>query len=493
MCTHDKINLYSGGLLMNKSIANEKIKPTFLDACLILGFLIISMGISVIWLDLSIHITMMFSAAFAVMVLMIRGFKWEDVNNAIVYGGKLAIAPILVLYVIGMLIGSWMASGTVPMIIYWGLKIINPSIFLVTSCIVCAITSFATGSSWSTAGTVGVALMGIGGGLGMNPAMTAGAIISGAYLGDKMSPLSDTTNLAPAVAEADIFDHIKSMMYTTIPGFIITIIIYFILGMKFSSSQVDASQINNILQSLQGNFDLNLLTLIPPIIIVALAIKKFPSLPTLIISIVAAILLAIFMQGESLTSIANIMDAGFVSKIGIADIDKLLSRGGLQSMHWTASLGLIGIAYGGILEQLGVLEVFLSKLKACTRSVGGLVTTTVISIIGINVVTASQYMAIVLGGRMFVGAYKEKDMLPQTLSRTLEDAGTLTSVLVPWNLCGVFFADTLGVATLSYLPYACLNWIVPLIAITFGLFNKFQWKTGEIQSTKTYRNIEVEV
>lgn len=469
---------------------STKFKPTFIDTILILGFLVISMAISVIWLDIPLHVTMVFSAAFAVLVLMIRGCKWDDISEAIVYGGKIAIAPILVLYVIGILMGSWIASGTVPMIIYWGLKLINPSIFLATTCIVCAITSFATGSSWSTAGTVGVALMGVGGGLGINPAMTAGAIISGAYLGDKMSPLSDTTNLAPAVAEADIFDHIKAMVYTTFPAFVITLVIYIILGLKHANQQVDSTLVTQILTSIQGNFNLSILTLIPPIIVVTLAIKKFPSLPTLIISIIAAIIIAIFLQGESVTSISNIMDAGYISNTGIADIDKLLSRGGLQSMHWTASLGLIGIAYGGILERLGVLEVFLEKLTSCIKSVGGLVTTTVLSVIGLNIVTASQYMALVLGGRMFVAAYKEKDLLPQTLSRTLEDAGTLTSVLVPWNLCGVFFAGTLGVATIEYLPYACLNWIVPIISITFALMNKFQWKTGEIPSTKTYRDIE---
>lgn len=414
----------------------------------------------------------------------------DDISEAIIYGGKLATPPILVLYVIGILMGAWLASGTVPIIIYWGLKLINPTIFLATSCVVCAITSFATGSSWSTAGTVGVALMGVGTGLGINPAMTAGAIVSGAYLGDKMSPLSDTTNMAPAVAEADLFDHIKSMVYTTLPAFIITLVIYVVMGLNYADKSVDISQINQILTSIDSTFNLSILTLIPPVIVVVLAIKKVPSLPTLIISIVAAMLLAIFLQGESVTNIGVIMDSGYVSNTGIADIDKLLSRGGLQSMHWTASLGLIGIAYGGILEKLGVLEVFLEKLTSCIKSVGGLVTTTVLSVIGLNIVTASQYMAIVLGGRMFVSAYKEKDMLPQTLSRTLEDAGTLTSVLVPWNLCGVFFAGTLGVSTFSYLPFACLNWIVPIIAILYGVLNKFQWKTGEIPSTRTYRAVD---
>jgi len=461
-------------------------KPTFGGALFILGFLILSMGASVAWLNISVHITMMICTGVAIAVLMYQGYKWEDVTESIAYGGRLAMMTLMILLVIGMVMGSWIASGTVPMIIYWGLKLISPSMFLVTTCLVCSITSLATGSSWSTGATVGVALMGVGAGLGINPSMTAGAIISGAYLGDKMSPLSDTTNLAPGIAEGDLFDHIKSMLYTTTPAFIITLIIYGVIGAKYAGQQLNAESINATMTAIQNSFNMNIVVLIPPILVIVLAMKRFPGLPLLLISALVAAVIAIIFQGETVTSIASIMDSGYKSSIGVEAIDKLLSRGGLQNMAWTSLLTIIVMVYGALLERAGILEVFINKFKALTKTTGSLVCATVLSAIGVNLATASQYMSIVITGRMYVGAYKEKDMLPQTLSRTLEDAGTMTSVLVPWNACAVFFAGTLGVATISYAPFALLNWITPLIAITYGFMGKFQWKTGDIPSAKTY-------
>lgn len=468
----------------------EKKLPSFKTSLIILVFMILAMSSSVFIFDIPIHITLLIVITFSVSMLLIEGFKWKVIISSIEDAGKLALPPLLILYVIGALIGTWMASGTVPIMLYWGLKIIKPSMFLFTTCIVCGIVAIATGSSWSTAGTIGVALMGVGGGLGINPAMTAGAIISGAYFGDKMSPMSDTTNLAPAVAEADLFEHIKSMFYTTMPGIVIALVVYLILGINYGGSS-NIETINSILDGINQSFNLNIITLIPPIIVIVFAIKKIPSLITLITASIVAALIAIFMQNQSITTITQIMDAGYVSNIGVPEIDVLLSRGGFQSMNWTASLAMLGITLGTILEKTKVLEVILSKLKRFTKSVGGLVTTTVLSIIGLNMITASQYTSVVIGGRMFISEYKKKEMLPQTLSRTLEDAGTITSPLVPWNTCGVFMAGTLGVSTIKYAPFAILCWIVPIIAIIFGFANKFQWKTGEIPSKNVYEKPEV--
>jgi len=468
----------------------EKKLPSFKSSIIILIFMIVAMSTSVFIFKIPIHITLLAVITFAVLILLIEGFKWYDIISAIEDAGKLALPPLLILYVIGALIGTWIASGTVPLIIYWGLKLIHPSVFLFTTCLVCSVVSMATGSSWSTAGTVGVALMGVGGGLGINPAMTAGAIISGAYLGDKMSPMSDTTNLAPAVAEGDLFDHIKAMVYTTTPGFIIALVVYLILGFNHSGN-ANTESIKNILIAIEQNYGLSIITLIPPIIVVVFAIKKVPSLITLVIATIVAAIIAILIQGENITTITKIMDSGYVSSIGLPEIDSLLSRGGFQSMNWTCSLAMLGIALGTILEKLGVLEVLLSKLFRFTKTVGGLVCTTVLSVIALNMVTASQYTSIVIGGRMFVSEFKKKNMLPQTLSRTLEDSGTITSPLVPWNTCGVFMAGTLGVSTMAYAPYAVLCWVVPVISIIFGFANKFQWKTGDIPSKKTYEKVEV--
>lgn len=467
----------------------QPFRPSLAASLIIVGYLIISMAAAIFYLDQKLHVTMLTAFGVAVLVLTIEKCPYSKVEEAILEGSKLAVPTILILYSIGCLMGAWIASGTVPMIIYWGLKLINPSIFLVTACLACVITSLATGSSWSTIGTVGVALIGVGMGLEINPAMTAGAIVSGAAFGDKMSPLSDTTNVAPAVAEGDLFDHIKAMVYTAGPGIVIALVAFFVLGMKHGGS-ADTETVSAILAALESQFHLNIITLIPPVLVIVLAVMKKPALPTLLISGIVAAAIAIFMQGETLPSIANIMENGYVSETGFADIDSLLSRGGLFSMNYTSSLTIIVMVYGSLLEKLGVLEVVLEKLKVLTRTVGSLVCTTVVTAIMVNLITASQYMSIVLPGRMFVSEYKKKDMLPQTLSRTLEDSGTVTSLLIPWNLCGSFASTTLGVSCIAYLPFSVFNWIVPIIAIIYGFTGKFQWKTGEIPSRKTYRPIE---
>lgn len=466
-------------------------RPSFGAALIIIGYLIVSMSAAIFILHEKMHIAMLSSLGVTILVLTIEKCPWHKIEDAIIHGGKLMIPTALILYSIGALMGAWIASGTVPMIIYWGLKLVSPSLFLVTACLACIITSLATGSSWSAIGTAGVALMGVGLGLGINPAMTAGAIVSGAAFGDKMSPLSDTTNLAPAVAESDLFDHIKAMVYTTGPGVVIALAAFFIMGIN-SSGDVNNESVTHILTSLETTFKLNIITLIPPVLVLGLAMKKKPAFPILLISAFTAALIAVTLQGYDLVSMAGIMQDGFVSQTGNADIDKLLSRGGLVNMNYTCSLGIIALVYGGILERLGVLEVCLSKMKFVSKSVGTLVCSTVVGCILINMITASQYMSIILGGRLFIGEYKKKDMLPQTLSRTLEDAGTVTSLIIPWNVDGAFAAATLGVSVVSFLPYAVFNWVVPVIAIIFGFANKFQWKTGEIRSTKTYRQANAE-
>lgn len=455
-------------------------------------FLLVSMVLSVVWLDIPVHINLLASMAVTLGVASLNGKKWDDIFGYIEYGGKICIAPTLTMMIIGILIGSWIASGTVPMIIYWGLKLINPAVFLVATCIVCAITSISTGSSWSTAGTVGIALIAVGGGLGINPAMTAGAIISGAYFGDKMSPMSDTTNLAPAVAEADIFDHIKSMIYTSGPAFLITLVFYGVMGLKYTGHNVDNEAIALTMETLKATFNLNPLVLLPPVIVIVMAIMKKPAIPTLLISSAVAAAMAMIFQGCNLTEITTIMDTGFKSETGIHDIDVLLSRGGLQGMLWTASLGMLGMLYGAIMEKSGLLEAFLEKLKFFTKSLGGLVTVVVLSCTVLLAATASQTLAIVVGGRMYVSEFRKRNLLPQTLSRTLEDSGTIVSPLIPWSLCGVYMSGTLGVAVLDYLPFATFCWICPLLAIFYGFTGKFFWKTGEKPSKRTYAPAEAE-
>lgn len=452
-----------------------------------LGFLFVSMIGSVVFkMNIPTHINLLASISITLLVAWLNGKPWTELEKAIEYGGKICISPTVIMMLVGVLIASWIASGTVPTIIYWGLKLINPSFFLVTASILCAIVAIAIGSSWSTAGTVGVALMGIGMGLGINPAMTAGAILSGSYLGDKMSPMSDTTNLAPAVAEADLFDHIRSMMYTTGPAFVISLVIYAILGMRYNAGSVNNATVDAILNAIQSNFNMNPLVFLPPVVVIVMAVKKCPSIPTLVVSAVVASTIAVVVQGVGFAEILGILKNGFSIQTDFAEFDRLVNRGGLGAMLDTAALGLLGMLYGAIMDKTGMLTTILSHMKKLTNSVGSLITVVILANIILLATTASQTLAIVVGGRMFISEFRKKNLLPQVLSRTLEDSGTIISPLIPWSLCGVYMAETLDVSTISYLPFAFFCWLCPVIAIIYGFTGKFVWKTGEIKSQRTY-------
>lgn len=469
-------------------------KMPFGWALFCIGFLFLSMICSLLWLDIPIHVNLLISIAVTLLVAWLNnGHDWASLSEALDYGGKIAIQPTIIMMLVGVMIASWIACGTVPMIIYWGLKLINPSVFLMTACLICGIVAIAIGSSWSVAGTVGIALIGIGAGLGVNPAMTAGAIISGSYLGDKMSPMSDTTNLAPAVAEADLFDHIRSMMFTAGPAFAISLIIYGFLGMRYSADSVNSELVAQTLLAIEGHFHMNPLLLLPAAVVIVMAIRKAPSIPTLLLSALSAVILSMVFQGQTLSSILNILDAGYSIDSGMPEFDTLVNRGGLQSMLWTAALGILGMLYGAIMERTGLLTAFLEKMNPLVKTTGGLITTVIVSCTLLLAATASQTLAIVVGGRMYITEFKKKDLVPQVLSRTLEDSGTIISPLIPWSLCGAYMAGTLGVSTIEYLPYAFFCYICPVLAIIYGFSGKFVWKTGEISSKRTYRPVEKSV
>jgi len=464
--------------------------PGFGGVIFVLLFLAVGMGISVLWLNIPVHVTLILTIVVASVVAMRTGYSWEDIQDAMLYGADIAMLPMIILMMIGVVIGTWIASGTIQTIIYYGLLILAPSYFLVAASVAVALTSMSTGSSYTSGGTVGVAMMGIGAGLGVPAAMTAGAVVSGAMIGDKMSPLSDSTNLASAVGEADLFGHIKSMMYTTIPAFILALIAYGLLGLFFTEGGADTGQVDLILNTLNENFTISPILLIPPIFIIWMAIKEVPSLPAMIISSIIAAILAMIFQGSTLTEITNVANYGYTGDTGVEMVDDLLTRGGLQSMMWTVSLGFIGVGLGGILEKTRMLEVFLGKLESLIKTTGGLISTTVASAIILNLATASQYMAIIITGRMVIPEYKKKKLLPRVLSRTLEDAGTVFSPLVPWGLCGVFFTGALGVSTIRYAPFAFLGYFVPIIAVIYGYTGFSIWYEGDIEGAETYEDRE---
>lgn len=435
------------------------------EAIFVFSFLIVSLLITITVLGGSPHIPIFISAVVAGIVAVRAGYDWEELQEGICETIKMSTPAILIMLVIGSIIGTWILAGIVPTMIYYGLNVLSPGIFLIATCIICSVISVATGSSWSTIGTVGVALLGVGAGLGIPLHMVAGAIISGSYFGDKMSPLSDTTNLAPAVAGANLFDHIKHMVFTTGPSYIIALIVYGVLGIKFAGKSIDVASIQVLLNTLGQEFVISPWLLIPPLLVIFMVIKRVPALPGLIGGTFLGAIFAKIFQGASLSQIISSAHYGYSTSTGVEIIDKLLNRGGIQSMMWTISLILIALSFAGIVERSGMVRIVVEKLIVHAKSDGSLITATILTCIFTNFTTGVQYVALVLPGRMFKDIYEERGLQPKNLSRALEDSGTLVAPLVPWSTDAAFILGVLGVAPLAYIPFAILNWINPIVAI----------------------------
>lgn len=446
-----------------------KTKPTFFHALIPIVVLVASLSFSILVYEAAPHIPLIFStivaAALAVFVL---GYSWSELEEGIIDTIKMAMQAVLILMVIGSIIGTWILSGTVPTMIYYGLKLLSPGIFLLATAIICCIVSVATGSSWTTAGTVGIALMGVGLGLGMPAGLVAGAIVSGAYFGDKISPLSDTTNLAPAMAGTTLFEHVKHMIYTTIPALLISLVLYGILGARYAGENFDTNQINQILTTMSENFTISPLLLIPPVIVIIIVVLKIPALPGLMSGAVLGGIFAAIFQGSNIGDIIDAAHYGYTMESGFQIVDDLLTRGGLDGMMWTVSLILIALAFGGVMEKTGMLHAVGSAILSLANSTGSLILSTVLTCIAVNLLTGEQYLSLVVPGRMFKDAYAEKGIHPKVLSRALEGSGTVTSPLIPWNTCGAFMWTTLGVHPFAYAPYAFLNILVPIINVLYG-------------------------
>jgi len=449
-------------------VTDKRKRITLGTALIPVIFLIVALSLTIGVFKQPPHIPLIGAAAVAACIAVILKHPWKEIHEGMVHGITLAMGAILILMVVGTMIGTWIMGGIVPSMIYYGLKVLSPGIFLVATLIICSIVSLGTGSSWSTAGTVGVALIGVGQGLGVPVAMVAGAIISGAYFGDKMSPLSDTTNLAPAVAGTDLFSHIRHMVYTTGPGYIISIILYGLLGTRFSGGGLKADNIEVILTTIKSNFFIHPVLLLPPLLVIVMVIKKIPPLPALLGGTVLGGIFAMLTQSKSLAEVIQASQSGYVSHSGVKMVDDLLTRGGLESMMTTVALIICALSFGGIMEKTGMLEVLARSLLARVKRTGSLVATTIFSCIGLNAIASDQYIAIVIPGRMYKNAFDERGLHPKNLSRCLEDSGTLTSPLIPWNSCGAFMGATLGVNPLLYLPYAFLNLSNPLVSLFYG-------------------------
>jgi NhaC family Na+:H+ antiporter len=496
-------------------------KPNIFESIFIIIAAVILILSAVIIYGADTHIPLVLASCIASLVsLFMLKVKWKVIEEGILNSILMGTQAILILYTVGVLIGVWIKSGVVPAMIYYGLALLNPSMFLLATLLICSVVSLATGSSWGTSGTVGIALMGIGAGLGIPAPMSAGFVISGAYFGDKMSPLSDTTNLAPAMAGTDIFQHIRAMTWTTGPTYLIVMIAGGLLGMRYAGGSIDTGKIEAIQALLKAEFSISPVGFIPPLLVISLAASKKPAIPSIFAGVIAGGLLAIF-QGTGFGGLIDTLQNGYVpalsgeisglgedmptiaallSENGVTGVTaeaaaeacgiltELLRRGGLQSMNWTVSLIICALTFGGILEKVGYLEVFLDTFLKNVKSPGSLCASVIVSCFMTNLLTGDQYISIVLPGRMMKEKFNESGLHPRMLSRSLEDSATLTGVLIPWNSCAAYHFATLGVSTLEYLPYAILNWLNAIVAIIMTYMGiGVTWKTedGDIVISRT--------
>lgn len=417
--------------------------------------------------------------------IFVQKVAYSDIENQIVKSISVAIQATLILLVVGSLIGTWILSGVVPAMIYYGLQLIHPAVILPVCALVCAIVALATGSSWSTTGTVGVALIGIGQAMGIPLGMVAGAIVSGAYFGDKMSPLSDTTNLAPAMAGTDLFTHIRYMVYTTVPAFVIALILFAILGFFQSHDAAAIGSIPEVLAQIDSVFSIGPHLFVVPASIIAMVVLRVPALPAMILGTVFGGLCALTFQQDLIAKMIGtdfslisgykvLMGAaynGFSFESGNKLIDDLFNRGGMSGMFGTVTLILMAMIFGGAMEGTGMLQRIAESILGMVKGVGSLIGATLASSIFLNMTASDQYLAILIPGRMFKRAYDQYGLHPKNLSRSLEDAGTVTSPLIPWNSCGAYEAGVMGVATLEYAPYAFFNYLSPIISAFLAGFD----------------------
>ncbi|RST75135.1 Na+/H+ antiporter NhaC [Siminovitchia acidinfaciens] len=453
---------------MEKNKEERKRKIPFWAAITPLLVMIVSIGYAVIVFGQDPHIPILIAAVAAGLVAYFYGFKWKEIEESVYNGIRLVLPGVSIIMLVGVVIGAWIGGGVVATMVFYGLKLISPSWFLVSITLICVIVSLSIGSSWSTMGTVGVAGMGIGISMGLPAPMVAGAIISGSYFGDKMSPLSDTTIMASGLTKTDLVDHIKHMFYTTIPGLAIALIAYFFLGRNAAKSGPNSSDIQETLTVLQDSFVISPFLLIVPLIVIIMVARNVPAIPAIIVGIFLGFLSQIFIQGGNAGDAFAALYSGYVLESGNALVDDLFNRGGLDSMMFTVSLVLVAMAFGGILENTGMLQSILDQILKIAKTAKSVITATILSSFTMNVTCADQYISIVVPARMYAKLYRDKRLHSKNLSRALEDGGTLTSVFVPWNSCALFIFATLGVSAFQYAPYAILNFIVPIISIIYA-------------------------
>ena len=463
--------------------SREPRMPKVWEALITLVLLVAVLAVGIVIYGADVHVPMFVGVCVAAIMALYLGHKWEDIEKMMMDGIYKALQSICILIIVGILIGVWINAGVVPTMIYYGLQLMHPTIFFIATLLICSITSLATGTSWGTMGTMGVALMGIGFGLGMNPGMTAGAILSGAYFGDKMSPLSDTTNLAPAMAGTDVMSHVKAMMLPTAITYVICIIFFGVLGVtQYHGGDADMSRVTEFANALNvahgGVFHINPVLLLPPVIVIVAVALKMPAIPGITLGIFSGAILGLIFQpgncdpgtlfshgmnGFEFTEEMDLFLQGALSEDTYFTMNELLESGGILGMMNSVAMTIIAMMFGGIMEGTHQLEVIVNQLKKLAKGPAALVTLTEVTCVLSNMTMPEQYISIVVPGRMYAEEYRKMGLHPSVLSSALEGAGTVTSALVPWNTCGVYIRDTLSITVPEYAPFAMFNWLMPVI------------------------------
>lgn len=452
-----------------------KRKPTFKEAILPIVFMIVLIGVGYGYYGLATEPLIVIAAFFSAIMAKRLGYTWDEMQESINEKILKSLPAILILWSVGFIIGSWMFSGTVPMIIYYGVQIISPKYLLVTGFLLTAIVSTATGTSWGSAGTMGVAIIGIAGGLGVPLPMAAGAVVSGTYFGDKLSPLSDSTNIAPIAAGSELYEHIKHMLYTTLPAALLCIIVYTIAGFSLGTSDAVVESSNALTEQLASMYNWNIILILPAVLMIYGSLKKWPPMPTMLGTSILATIIGVFVQGFSIQNGFAAMVKGFhVSMTGfegevLANINTLLNRGGALDAAGTTVLIICAMGFAGILSVAGILDVILETLASKIKTMVGLVASTIVSCITMAIVTGSSYLTILIPGELFSKEYERRNLHPKNLSRTLEDSGTVFVGIVPWSAAGAFMTSALGVPTIEYLPWAILNYSGMIFALLWAI------------------------
>ncbi len=478
---------------------NKKPRPGLVLALLPIVLTLLVLGVQLFYFgDFTPHIPLAIGLAITASIGWMQGYRWQEMEDGILHVVRVGLPSIAILMTVGMIVGVWIASGTVPLLIYYGLQALTPELFLAAGMLLCAVVSVSLGTSWGTTGTVGLALMGIGAGFDIPMYWTAGAVVSGAFFGDKISPLSDTTNLAPAVTGVNLFDHIRNMLPTTVPAMLIAFVIYLVVGFNVIGNEaVDFSKIELITATLDQNFDLSWVLLIPAILVLGLAVMKMPALPSLFAGALVGAALAMVVQGQSLHDVFSYMQNGYKLETGVSEIDSLLNRGGVQSMTWVITLVMIALGFGGALEKTRCLEVIITAILRRAKRFGSLQASAVGTAVATNLVAGDPYLSIALPGRMFAPAYRGKGYSTLNLSRAVEEGGTLVSPLVPWNAGGAFVITALGlgisdgqIENLLYIPLAFACWLSPLLGIAYGYLGWLSPKASKAERQRWHEESE---